>query len=196
MIKNLIFDIGNVIIQELTVKVFDYLSESEQEELNKIVYYDKRFKEVLVGNMTSKEYKNQLINENRKYEKEIKDLFNPNKQDLFIPKNEEMISLLYKIKDKYNIYFLSNMIDITYDYLYDFLSDFNGGAYSFIENERKPHKEIYLKLIDKYDLNPSESVFFDDRLRNVLVARDLGMKAIEFKSIQDVLNIIGEKYEI
>lgn len=192
MIKNLIFDIGSVVVKELTVKVFNYLSESEQEELNKIVYYDKRFKEVLVGNITSEEYKNQLINENRKYEKEIKDLFDPNKQDVFIPKDDQMISLLYKIKDRYNIYFLSNMIDITYDYLNDLLSDFNGGAYSFIENERKPHKEIYLKLIDKYDLNPSESIFFDDRLRNVLVARDLGMKAVEFKSIQDVLNIIEE----
>ena len=193
MIKNLIFDIGNVIIQELTVKVFDYLSESEQEELNKIVYYDKRFKELLVGNITSEEYKNQLINENIKYEKEIKDLFNPDKQDVFIPKDEHMISLLDKIKDKYNIYFLSNMIDITYDYLNDLLSDFNGGAYSFIENERKPHEEIYLKLINKYSLNPSESVFFDDRLRNVLVARNLGMNAIEFKSIQDVLNIINKE---
>lgn len=192
MIKNLIFDIGSVVVKELTVKVFDYLSESEQEELNKIVYYDKRFKELLVGNITSEEYKNQLINENRKYEKEIKDLFDPNKQDVFIPKDDQMISLLYKIKDRYNIYFLSNMIDITYDYLNDLLSDFNGGAYSFIENERKPHKEIYLKLIDKYDLNPSESIFFDDRLRNVLVARDLGVNAIEFKSIQDVLNIIEE----
>ena len=85
------------------------------------------------------------------------------------------------------------MIDITYDYLYDFLMDFNGGAYSFIEHERKPHKEIYLKLINKYDLNPSESVFFDDRLKNVLSARDLGMQAIEFKSIQDVLNIINKE---
>jgi len=196
MIKNLIFDIGNVIIKELTVKVFDYLSESEQDELNKIVYYDKRFKELLVGNMTSEKYKNQLIKENRKYEKEIKDLFDFDKQEIFIPKDEEMISLLYRIKDKYNIYFLSNMIDITYDYLRDFLTDFNGGAYSFIENERKPHKEIYLKLIDKYDLNPSKSVFFDDRLRNVSIARDLGMNAIEFKSIQDVLNVIGERYEI
>lgn len=193
MIKNLIFDIGNVIIQELTVKVFDYLSESEQEELNKIAYYDERFKEVLVGNMTSEEYKNQLINKNIKYEKEIKDLFDPNKQDLFIPKDEQMVRLLYKIKDKYNIYFLSNMIDITYDYLKDLLSDFNGGAYSFIENERKPHREFYLKLIDKYDLNPSESVFFDDRFRNVLVARELGMNAIQFKSIQDVFNVINEE---
>lgn len=193
MIKNLIFDIGNVIVKELTVKVFDYLSEREQQELNKIVYYDKRFKELLVGNITSEEYKNGLIKENIKYEKEIKDLLDPNNQNIFIPKDEEMISLLYKIKDKYNIYFLSNMIDITYDYLYDFLMDFNGGGYSFIEHERKPHEEFYLKLIDKYNLNTKETVFFDDRLKNVLVARDLGMQGVEFKSIQDVLNIINKE---
>ena len=193
MIKNLIFDIGNVIVKEIEAKAFDYLSEAEQKELNKIVFSGKKFQELAVGNITSEEYKNGLIKENIKYEKEIKDLLDPNKQDIFIPKDEHMISLLYKIKDKYNIYFLSNMIDITYDYLYEFLMDFNGGVYSFIEHERKPHEEFYLKLIERYNLNPSESVFFDDRLRNVLVARKLGMQAIEFKSIQDVLNIINEE---
>ena len=192
MIKNLIFDIGGVIIKEVEAKAFDHLSEREQEELNKIVFYNKRFQELAVGNITSEEYKNELIKENKKYEKEIQDLLDMNKQNIFIPKDEKMIRLLYRIKDKYNIYFLSNMIDITYDYLYDFLNDFNGGAYSFIERDRKPNENFYLKLIERYNLNQSECVFFDDRLKNVLVARELGMQAIEFKSIQDVLNIIEE----
>ena len=191
MIKNLIFDIGGVIIKEIEAKAFDYLSEKEQDELNKIVFYNKRIRELLLGNVTCQEYKEQLLNENSKYKKEIQDLLDINKQDIFIPKDEEMINLLYKIKDKYHIYFLSNMIDITYDYLFDFLSDFNGGVYSFIEHSKKPDKKLYLSLIDKYNLNIEELVFFDDKLNNVLVARDLGLKAIEFKSIQDVLNIIG-----
>lgn len=192
MIKNLIFDIGGVIIKEIEAKAFDYLSEKEQDELNKIVFYNKRIRELLLGNVTCQEYKEQLLNENSKYKKEIQDLLDINKQDIFLPKDEQMVELLYKIKNKYNIYFLSNMIDITYEYLNDFLSDFNGGAYSFIENSKKPDKEFYLKLIDKYNLNKEESVFFDDKLNNVLVARELGLKAIEFKSIQDVLNIIEE----
>ena len=191
MIKNLIFDIGGVIIKEVEAKAFAHLSESEQDELNKTVFYNKRIRELLLGNVTCQEYKEQLLKENSKYKKEILDLLDVNKQDIFIPKDEEMINLLYKIKDKYHIYFLSNMIDITYDYLFDFLSDFNGGVYSFIEHSKKPDKKFYLSLIDKYNLNIEESVFFDDKLNNVLVARELGMQAIEFKSIQDVLNIIG-----
>ena len=190
MIKNLIFDIGGVIIKEIEAKAFAHLNESEQDELNKIVFYNKRIRELLLGNVTCQEYKEQLLNENSKYKKEIQDLLDINKQDIFIPKDEEMISLLYKIKDKYNIYFLSNMIDITYEYLKDLLNDFNGGAYSFIEHSRKPDKKFYLSLIDKYNLKIEESVFFDDKLNNVLVARELGMQAIEFKSIQDVLNIV------
>ena len=193
MIKNLIFDIGGVIIKETEAKAFEYLSESEQDELNKIVFYNKRIRELLLGNVTCQEYKEQLLKENSKYKKEIQDLLDVNKQDIFLLKDEQMVELLYKIKDKYNIYFLSNMIDITYDYLNDLLNDFDGGAYSFIENSKKPDKEFYLKLINKYNLNIEESVFFDDKLNNVLVARELGLKAIEFKSIQDVLNIIGEK---
>ena len=193
MIKNLIFDIGGVIVKETEAKAFDYLSESEQDELNKILFYNKRIRELLLGNVTSQEYKEQLLKENSKYKKEIQDLLDVSKQDIFLPKDEQIVELLYKIKNKYNIYFLSNMIDITYDYLNDLLSDFDGGAYSFIEHLKKPDKEFYLKLIDKYNLNIEESVFFDDKLNNVLVARELGMQAIEFKNIQDLLNVINEE---
>ena len=190
MIKNLIFDIGGVITKDIEAKAFEYLSESEQEELNKIVFYDKRIYDVLLGNLTCEEYKNQLVKENNKYKKEIIDLLDVRKQHIFIPKDKEMVELLYSLKDKYNIYFLSNMIDITYEYLSDFLNDFKGGAYSFIENTRKPDEKFYLGLINKYKLNVNETIFFDDKLRNVLIARKLGMQAREFKSIQDVLEVV------
>lgn len=190
MIKNLIFDIGGVITKDIEAKAFDYLSESEQEELNKIVFYDKRIYDVLLGNLTCEEYKNQLVKENNKYKKEILDLLDVRKQHIFIPKDKKMVELLYSLKDKYNIYFLSNMIDITYEYLSDFLNDFKGGSYSFIENTRKPDEKFYLGLINKYKLDVNETIFFDDKLRNVLIARKLGMQAIEFKSIQDVLEVV------
>lgn len=79
------------------------------------------------------------------------------------------------------------MIDATYEYLYDFLHSFNGGAYSFQEHVRKPEPAFYQVLINRYNLDVCESIFFDDRNRNVVAARQLGIHAIVFHDKNDVI---------
>ena len=102
-----------------------------------------------------------------------------------------MIELLYELKKKYKIYFLSNMIDITYDCLSDLLNDFDGGAYSHIEHLKKPDEKFFLFLINRYNINIEESIYFDDRMKNIEAAKNLGLKTVLFKSIDDVKNIIN-----
>ena len=67
------------------------------------------------------------------------------------------------------------------------LNDFDGGAYSHIEHQKKPNEEFFLTLINRYNIDVNETIFFDDKIKNVLTARKLGMQAVEFKSINDVL---------
>lgn len=188
MIRNIIFDIGGIITIEKQAKAFDYLSEKEQEELNQIVVFNNKFHEVIKGNITSREYKEILLKENKKYRKEIQEWLDVNKQSLTIPKDEEMIDLIYKLKEKYNIFFLSDMIDITYDYLKDFLEDFNGGVYSYQEHIKKPDEKIFLTLINRYNLDVKETVYFDDRIKNIKTASKIGIKSIKFETINDVIN--------
>ena len=115
-------------------------------------------------------------------------MLNKDKLNVFIPKDEKMVKFVYDLKKDYRIYFLSNMIDITYDYLFDFLNDFDGGAYSHIEHLKKPDERFFQILINRYNIKVEETVFFDDRIKNVLAAKKLGIQGIEFKSIEDVLN--------
>ena len=189
-IKNIIFDIGGVVTEETGAKAFTHLSKMEIKVLDNIVFYDKRFNEVIKGNLSSKEYTEQLIKENPQYENEIKEMLNPKKQDIYDKINQDIVDLLYKLKEKHHIYFLSNMIDITYDYLERILNDFDGGVYSFIEHTKKPDEKIFLTLINRYNLNVIETIYFDDKIRNIEVAGKLGIKAIKFETIEDVINNI------
>lgn len=48
----------------------------------------------------------------------------------------------------------------------------------------KPEPEIYLRLCDKFSLNPEECLFTDDRPTNVEGARRIGMQAVLFTSAE------------
>jgi 2-haloacid dehalogenase len=65
---------------------------------------------------------------------------------------------------------------------YDFLHWFDGRVVSGEEKMRKPAREFYQILLDRYELNPSEVLFIDDNERNVRAAEAIGIESIVFKS--------------
>lgn len=192
MIKNLVFDIGGVILTELTVDYFD-LNENEKKNLNKLIFHDKRFRKCLNGDMKVEEYLSELIKENCQYKKEIEMILSSKYQKDMLPIKKEVIDLIYKLKKDYNIYFLSNLIDVSYDYLYSevgILKDFPG-IYSFKEHMQKPSEEIYELLIKRFNLRKEETVFFDNTQRNVDIGNRVGIKSVLFKDVSDILNNIN-----
>ena len=75
----------------------------------------------------------------------------------------------------------------------------DGVVISCEEHFIKPEKEIYLRLCDKYGLKPSECLFTDDRMVNVLGAKAIGMEAVLFTTpkeyIFEIERIFGIKIE-
>lgn len=142
------------------------------------------------GNISSREYQDRLIKDNDKYKKEIRYLLNKDNLVIVDSKDEKMVNLLYDLKKKYKVYFLSNMIDITHDFLKDILNDFDGGVYSFEEHTKKPDEKFFMTLINRYNLDVKETIYFDDKIKNIEAARKLGIKAIKFETINDVLENI------
>lgn len=51
---------------------------------------------------------------------------------------------------------------------------------------KKPDVAIYRHVVRKLNLDPSECVFIDDRMPNVMGARKAGMKAILFKNAEQL----------
>ena len=93
--------------------------------------------------------------------------------------------LIEKCKQQgYNIYYLSNWAKYTYilqkSYFDILLPKFNGGIMSYEVDMLKPDPEIYIALCDKYNLDPSKCMFFDDKVDNVEGAKRVGMQAYVF----------------
>jgi putative hydrolase of the HAD superfamily len=86
-----------------------------------------------------------------------------------------------------NLYLLSNMPEATYDILvkrHDFFRHFRQLVISGKILMLKPEPAIYKHLVETTGIVPAESVFIDDLLRNVIAARESGLKAIQFTTPQ------------
>jgi putative hydrolase of the HAD superfamily len=99
---------------------------------------------------------------------------------------KEMIELARKISEKYNVFILSNTDEIHFPYIWKNFPQLhffkNNLMLSYELNSVKSEKEIYKNAIEKFNLIPSECVFIDDRPINVSVAEKLGMKGIIHQS--------------
>jgi 2-haloacid dehalogenase len=46
----------------------------------------------------------------------------------------------------------------------------------------KPEKELYARLLKRFNVDPAEAIFIDDKESNVNAAREIGMDGIVFES--------------
>ncbi len=95
------------------------------------------------------------------------------------------VALLYRLKEKYRMYGLTNWSDETIDIAYrrfPFFSAFEGIVVSGKEKMIKPDKQIYHLLLDRYGLQAGNTVFIDDNLKNVKAAEEIGLYAIHFEN--------------
>lgn len=83
----------------------------------------------------------------------------------------------------YKLYVLSNASDAFYDYFPRFapLSYFNGVVVSCDIHMIKPERGIYEYLFEQYHLLPEECFFIDDREENVEAAKRTGMNGAVFQ---------------
>ena len=115
------------------------------------------------------------------YEKEIK-MYYKNHRKMIRGVFEESIDILKKLKDKnYECYVLSNwsaetFLGMTDDY--PFLKLFDGLLISGEDKLIKPDHAIYQLARDRFNLNPEETVFIDDKLENIQAAQEMNFKTI------------------
>lgn len=99
-----------------------------------------------------------------------------------IPATEALIKAL---KDaNYKLYVLSNMSLEFIEFLrkQPVYKHFDGEVVSCEEHVIKPDAEIYRRLVKKYNLNPSETIFIDDRKSNVDAAINEGWQGYHFNA--------------
>lgn len=188
MIKNIIFDVGGII--------FDDSKENIERILNKncdLIYkksYGSNFKKCLLGKMSLQEHINTFIDD--KDYNDIKYILDKHNFNLSYPLLKENFDYIKNLKrNGYRLYLLTNITKDSYDYINEVIninSIFDGGVYSYKENLIKPDKNIYELLINRFNLVKEETIFFDDKNKNVLSAIDCGINSYVFRSMDDVKN--------
>ena len=98
----------------------------------------------------------------------------------------EAIKVLEKLKSQnLECFVISNWSSETFVGMVDdfpFLELFDGLLISGEEKLIKPDPKIFKLAINRFNLNPKNCVFIDDKLENVNVARHLDFKIIHLKN--------------
>lgn len=188
MIKNIIFDIGGVIFDDSTENINSIFGENSKELCKKV--YGQPFKDCMLGNLEVSDYI-ETFKDDSDYEK-IKYILDKKNLHISYPLIKENFDYISKLKKKgYNLYILSNITRESYEYIkntIDIDEFFIGGIYSFKEKMIKPDRQIYELIVNRYNLSKDETIFFDDKQKNVDVACEFGIKSILFKTIKDIEN--------
>ena len=196
MIKNIILDIGGVIFDDSKKNIEKLLKKNCDNIYSKA--YGKGFKQVLLGEMTIKELLDSLRNE---YEfNDIKYILDKNNLKKSYPIIKDNYEYIKTLKQRgYNLYLLSNITEDSYNYINDLINideTFKGGVYSYQENIVKPNYEIYNLILSKYNLKKEETIFFDDKEKNVKAANEVGLNSYVFNTIEDIEKKINSNIPI
>jgi len=123
------------------------------------------------------------------YEKEIK-MYYKNHRKMIRGVFEESVDILKKLKDKnYECYVLSNWSAETFDGMTDdylFLKLFDGLLISGEDKLMKPDSAIYELAKNRFNLNPKETVFIDDKQENIKAAKGLDFKTIHLTDPKNI----------
>ena len=183
-IKNLIFDMGNVLMRyDPEVPLREYVSSEQARNLiRKELFQGPEWVERDRGTISIEEmYESVAKRIPEQYHEELKKCVYG--WDICMEPLEESAKLCEDARRwGYSTYVLSNAADEFYRYFpkFSLLEDFDGVMVSSDVHLIKPDVRIYECLLETYQLNPEECLFFDDREDNVEGARKAGMQARVF----------------
>lgn len=184
MIKNIIFDVGKVLVcfePEQHLKNLGY-DKTTQQAVMQAMFSHPLWNENDRGVMSDEELLTAFTANAPAYAKELREAFEKIEGTIeLLPHTMEWVKGL---KSRgYHLYILSNYGEYTYrqtEHKLKFLPYMDGTIFSYKYKVIKPEKEIYQLLLEKFHLNAEECVFIDDKLENVEAAKNAGMKAIQF----------------
>lgn len=201
MIKNVVFDVGNVIVRWAPLEIIrlTFGDVEQPEAMAKNVFMSDIWLDLNRGFLTEQEAK-------LRYQEEL-DFTVDDSHRLFYYVKRSLIelygsvALINKLKSAgYGVYALTDNVTELVDYLkeeYDFWPLFDGATVSADLGLLKPQPEIYQSLLTSNNLNAEECVFLDDMPHNVEGAKNVGIHAIQFFSAaqaEQELKTLGLKF--
>ena len=203
-IKSIIFDLGNVVLPIVKCNVYEAIQKASKipglEHILKngintnmspqgqdlITRYEKGISTVQFWNSMAKQLKEPSLKDKNLIEK-IEEIWCSTFQKI----DEHMLELINNLKNKYNLVILSNIIAPHKDYILKNYSLNDLFDYIFLSCDlgmKKPEKEIFEFVLSKINAKPYEAIFIDDKEENIKTAKELGINAFLFSSVNDLKN--------
>jgi putative hydrolase of the HAD superfamily len=205
-VKNLIFDLGGVIIDlsiDHTIQAFSAISGIEKEKVNFLYTSSPGFEDYekgLMGDDEFRDYVRAVYSVNSSAE-EIDSCWTAMLRGLSVKK----LQLLLKLKDKYRVYLLSNTNSIHIDFINETMlpsvvqsassldAYFHRAYYSHIMKKRKPNADIFEQVLAENELVPAQTLFLDDNIDNLEGANQLGIKTLHVNTPNFMLDYFNEQ---
>jgi putative hydrolase of the HAD superfamily len=202
-IKNIIFDLGGVIINLdplKTIAEFNRLSYMPFESLYSQAKQNDLFNEFDKGKISTYDFFTEIRRQLR-YEGPNEAMYAAwNAMLLDVP--EERLDMLLETKQHYRTFLLSNTcephIGSFENDLYikhgvrNFNDYFDTVYYSCRMGMRKPDKEIFEFVLAKNNLNPRETIFIDDSVQHVKGAGECGISAFLLPKNTEIVDFLRE----
>ena len=184
MIKNIVLDMGNVLLDYNPEFVLDtFCSSAEEKEIiMRELFNGPEWKMADRGDINDGD-RFGLVKDRvpEKYHEALKNC--ADRWTICMVPLDGAKEFCEKVKsDGYGIYILSNASDSFYEYFPKFLplDFFNGVFVSRNYRMIKPNVKIYETFLEEYGLNAGECLFIDDREDNVEGAKKAGMNTFRF----------------
>jgi len=195
IINTIFFDIGGVLLKihpERTIKQLSGFTKLSEEEIITAFPEDAHHK-YECGEILDSEFfktvKRELPISNNLTEEQFWEAWS-----LLVGEETEVVKIMNNLTTKHPVWLLSNTnpYHILEEERFKLFDKITGGIYSFEVGSRKPEEDIYFKALKIAGVTAEKSLFIDDLIENVEMAKSLNMNAIQFKSISDLNEQLGK----
>ena len=202
MIKNVIFDLGNVVLKLKWDIVINRYSDNEDDKkiLKEVIFGSEEWIKLDEGTIKKADAIQIMLSKlpERLHEACIEIM--KNWQDGLVINTEILGFIDYLKSNGYKTYILSNApLDLP-EYLekQDLNKYFDGKIISAEEKISKPNKKIYELILKRFSLIPEECLFLDDRLENIesAISCDINGYVFDYNNFNKFLNDVKNLYNI
>ena len=184
MIKNIVFDMGNVLISYDPLKYTSLFTDNEEdgELLHREVFKSVEWVKLDRGTITVDDAITSINTRiPERLHGKIKELFDNWHREL--PSHDEIEALVIRLKNNgYKIYLLSNTSKAYHKFKSNIpaIKYLDGEFISAEYNMLKPELSIYETFYETFNLRPEECLFIDDNSANIEAAELTGMRGIVY----------------